>query len=212
MDFRSINTRNRIFRGFIKVLEEKRFSECTTSDILNYAEISKKTFYNYYKNKQELLEDLENELLVGLWNALEEDRAKLQKIEINNSTEKIRTATKLAFNSTLEYCDAYREELVSLLSSNGDISFHNEIIKLANKEFDLRCPHLFSINPQTCTGSELSTYAVFKVIYVDAIKNALILWLTHYDDMTLRDIKALTALVQTSSPVELMQILAQRQN
>lgn len=35
MDFRSINTRNRIFRGFIKVLEEKRFSECTTSDILN---------------------------------------------------------------------------------------------------------------------------------------------------------------------------------
>ena len=41
MDFRSINTRNRIFRGFIKVLEEKRFSECTTSDILNYAEISK---------------------------------------------------------------------------------------------------------------------------------------------------------------------------
>ena len=50
------------------------------------------------------------------------------------------------------------------------------------------------------------------MIYVDAIKNALILWLTHYDDMTLTDIKALTALVQTSSPVELMQILAQRQN
>lgn len=212
MDFRSINTRNRIFRGFIKVLEEKRFSECTTSDILNYAEISKKTFYNYYKNKQELLEDLENELLVGLWKALETDRAELQKIEINNSTQKIRIASKSAFNSTLDYCDLHREELVSLLSSNGDISFHNEIVRIANKEFDLRCPHLFNIDPKTCTGPELSTYAVFKIIYVDAIKNALILWLTHYDDMTLTDIKSLTALVQTSSPVELMKILSQKQN
>lgn len=106
----------------------------------------------------------------------------------------------------------HREELVSLLSSNGDISFHNEIVRIANKEFDLRCPHLFNIDPKTCTGPELSTYAVFKIIYVDAIKNALILWLTHYDDMTLTDIKSLTALVQTSSPVELMKILSQKQN
>ncbi|WNW29648.1 hypothetical protein [Lactobacillus johnsonii] len=53
---------------------------------------------------------------------------------------------------------------------------------------------------------------MFKIIYVDAIKNALILWLTHYDDMTLTDIKSLTALVQTSSPVELMKILSQKQN
>ena len=212
MDFRSINTRNRIFRGFIKLLEEKRFSECTTSDILNYAEISKKTFYNYYKNKQELLEDLANELLVGLSDALKTDRTELKKFEINNSTEKIRTTAKLAFNSTLEYCDLHREELVSLLSSNGDISFHNEIIKLANKEFDLRCPYLFNLDPKTCTGPDLNTYAVFKVIYVDAIKNALTLWLIHYDDMTLSDIKSLTALVQTSSPVELMKLLAQRKS
>ncbi|MGS0678454.1 hypothetical protein [Lactobacillus johnsonii] len=143
---------------------------------------------------------------------METDRAELQKIEINNSTQKIRIAAKSAFNSTLEYCDLHREELVSLLSSIGDISFHNEIVRIANKEFDLRCPHLFNIDPQTCTGPELSTYAVFKIIYVDAIKNALILWLTHYDDMTLTDIKSLTALVQTSSPVELMKILSQKQN
>ena len=89
MDFRSINTRNRIFRGFIKVLEEKRFSECTSSDILNYAENSKKTFYNYYKNKQELLEDLENELLVGLWEALETDRAELQKSKLITLPKKL---------------------------------------------------------------------------------------------------------------------------
>ncbi len=67
MDIRKINTLNIELReGFITVLDTKKLSECTTNDIVNSAEISKKTFYNYYQNKQDLLHEIENDLLEGL--------------------------------------------------------------------------------------------------------------------------------------------------
>ena len=42
MDIRKINTINGIKEGFITVLDTKKLSECTTNDIVNSAEISKK--------------------------------------------------------------------------------------------------------------------------------------------------------------------------
>lgn len=42
MDIRKINTLNRIKEGFITVLDTKKLSECTTNDIVDSAEISKK--------------------------------------------------------------------------------------------------------------------------------------------------------------------------
>ena len=42
MDTRKINMLNGIKEGFITVLDTKKLSECTTNDIVNSAEISKK--------------------------------------------------------------------------------------------------------------------------------------------------------------------------
>lgn len=42
MDIRKINMLNGIKEGFITVLDTKKLSECTTNDIINSAEISKK--------------------------------------------------------------------------------------------------------------------------------------------------------------------------
>lgn len=42
MDIRKINMLNGIKEGFITVLDTKKLSECTTNDIVNSAEISKK--------------------------------------------------------------------------------------------------------------------------------------------------------------------------
>ena len=42
MYIRKINTLNRIKEGFITVLDTKKLSECTTNDIVDSAEISKK--------------------------------------------------------------------------------------------------------------------------------------------------------------------------
>lgn len=42
MDIRKINMLNGIKEGFITVLDTKKLSECTTNDIVNGAEISKK--------------------------------------------------------------------------------------------------------------------------------------------------------------------------
>ena len=56
MDVRTINTKNRILNGLIKVLSTQKLSECRTIDIINQVEVSKKTFYNYFPKCQFKLE------------------------------------------------------------------------------------------------------------------------------------------------------------
>lgn len=44
-DIRIINTKNRIRMGMINALKEKPLNEVTTKDIIEAAEVSRKTFY-----------------------------------------------------------------------------------------------------------------------------------------------------------------------
>lgn len=143
MDIRKITTQSRIKEGFIITLSTKRLSESTTNDIVNAAEISKKTFYNYYQNKHELLREIENELLSGLKQALNQDRKKLSNLGHLPKSEEIRNLANTAFDKTIAYCNEHKVYLSRLLSDNGDIRFLQMIVKLANDEFDARVPYLF---------------------------------------------------------------------
>lgn len=84
MDIRKINTINRIKNGFFLVLENKKLADCSTNDIVEKAQISKKSFYNYFKNKTELLDNIETDLLNGLQDALDQDRSQQISVLMND--------------------------------------------------------------------------------------------------------------------------------
>lgn len=205
MDVRTINTKNRILNGLIKVLSTQKLSECRTINIINQAEVSKKTFYNYFKNKKDFIHWVETNILTSLKNALQKDRTSLEDTH-NASEQKIMELANSAFNVTLKYCDDHKDTLVVLLSDNGDINLYHAIINLANDEFLERAPYLF--NTTRAEIQKIPLYKFFQTLYVDSIIRLLLFWLNHRSTMSIDDGKYLAGLIQTKSNIQLMKSLA----
>lgn len=203
MDVRKITTQRRIKEGFISMLRLRKFAECTIMDILSSAEVSKKTFYNYYQDKYDLLTDIEQGLLDGLKSALAADRVQLKQLDHRPDAKEINRLAATAFDATLSFCDEHKVQLARLLSANGDIRFSTAISKIANDEFDRRYPYLFA-EPGKAPDQRLLPASFVKTIYVDSIIDLLKLWCTHQDTMSVNDVKRIAGLVQTKSPVELV--------
>lgn len=60
VDKRVLKTKRAIFTAFAELLSEKDLSHITITDIANKADINRKTFYNYYTNIYEVMEEIEN--------------------------------------------------------------------------------------------------------------------------------------------------------
>lgn len=205
MDVRIINTQKRILGGFIGVLAYKKLSECRTIDIIKEAEVSKRTFYNYFKNKDDFVHRMEGDILSNLKKSLIKDREIIKQAHDASARDIILLANS-AFNETLKYCDEHKEELAALLSSNGDINFYHAVVNLANDEFVARVPYLFGITSVKVKDEPL--YKFFQELYVNEIINLLIFWLNNRDTMSVDNVKYLAGLVQTRSSMQLMKALS----
>ena len=64
MDRRVLKTKRAIYNAFVELLSEKEINHITITDISKKADINRKTFYNYYSNTYEVMEEIEN-LMVG---------------------------------------------------------------------------------------------------------------------------------------------------
>lgn len=62
-DLRVIKTKQAIRQTFFELLEEKTFEKISVSDITGRAMINRATFYLHYKDKFDLMEQIENEAL-----------------------------------------------------------------------------------------------------------------------------------------------------
>ena len=69
-DRRVVKTKRAIYKAFAKLLSEKEINDITVRDIADLADINRKTFYNYYAGVHAVLDEIENEVIVTLENAL----------------------------------------------------------------------------------------------------------------------------------------------
>ncbi len=59
-DRRVLKTKRAIYNAFVELLSEKEINHITITDISKKADINRKTFYNYYSNTYEVMEEIEN--------------------------------------------------------------------------------------------------------------------------------------------------------
>lgn len=210
MDIRKINTINRIKNGFFLVLENKKLADCSTNDIVEKAQISKKSFYNYFKNKTELLDNIETDLLNGLQNALDQDRS--QQISVlmndrqrNNDNNHFKKAMEPILDNTLSYCNDHVRDLRLLLSSNGDISFQKRIIDLATSEADLRFKIILGQEKISNDVLKSQNYQLARSIMSNVVFTIFQFWVQHYQTMSLDELRSTVYQVQQESLVQLMQ-------
>lgn len=60
MDRRILKTKRAIYNAFVELLSEKEINHITITDISKKADINRKTFYNYYSDIYEVMEEIEN--------------------------------------------------------------------------------------------------------------------------------------------------------
>lgn len=71
-DRRVTKTKRAIRNAFVKLLSEKEFNEITVKDIADVADIDRKTLYNHYNGIYEIRDELENDLVDLLEQAVHE--------------------------------------------------------------------------------------------------------------------------------------------
>ncbi|MCI8459331.1 MAG: TetR family transcriptional regulator [Clostridia bacterium] len=71
-DRRVTKTKRAIRNAFVKLLSEKDFNEITVKDIADTADIDRKTLYNHYSGIYEIRDELENDLVKLLEQAVRE--------------------------------------------------------------------------------------------------------------------------------------------
>ena len=69
-DRRVIKTKKAIRSAFARLLSEKELGDITVSDIAEYADINRKTFYNYYAGVHEVVYEIEDEIARSFGGAL----------------------------------------------------------------------------------------------------------------------------------------------
>lgn len=81
MDVRVKLTKKMIFEAFLNILKNKPIAKTTVKEICAFAGINRTTFYKYYKDTYDLLEQIEDELIDNLQANLEHiDKSSLSDI------------------------------------------------------------------------------------------------------------------------------------
>ena len=81
MDVRVKLTKKMVFEAFLSILKNKPIAKITVKEICTAADINRTTFYKYYKDTYDLLEQIEDELIDNLQANLEHvDKSSLSDI------------------------------------------------------------------------------------------------------------------------------------
>ena len=178
MDIRINSTLEQIHYGLFETMEKVPFRKITNRDIIKNSHVSSRTFYRYFKDKNELLEKIEDDFISDIAKLLKKDR---RLLEIESKENKTFSADASSYYHTLTYCAKRRREILLLLSKNGDIGFLVKIKSLGRKELEKR----FEL-----TNRQLNNQFYLDNT-VDKNLNIVINWLIYYDNLSKNHISKL---------------------
>lgn len=204
VDIRITNTKNRIQQGLLKCMAEKPFREIYSRDVIAKAEISSRTFYHYYSNKNEVLDDTEDELIQGLKKAMEADRKDIRKLDHLATNEEIIERFETAFRETVDYWILNRTTFLTLLSENGDIGFLKKIYDATEKEFLIRTRITYGSDKKIKENKNFFFKVAIKN-YVSSIICTISYLLQYGDKLSPLEMRKIVGKIHVNSPVKLIQ-------
>lgn len=204
MDIRYYNTQLRIQHALIECIKEKPFNALKNKDIIEKAEVSSRTFYQHFSDKNDVLVKTETFLLDGLQEALEKDRKVLANLKEIPSPEEINDLSEESFRYTVDYCNNWKSEAKALLSNNGDLYFLESIRKISENELMRRFKYLFPKEYRYRKTFDGIPAELLLKIYVGGIINTLIFWIRNNDLMSPKEVRRIIGEVQIKSPIQLV--------
>ncbi len=120
MDRRIVRSEQALRGALIDLMEERGFEGFTVNDLCEHADLNRGTFYNHYRDKEELLQTFENEIL----GRLEQFKVQMQTFTIRDLVRY--SVRKKPFPFLVELFDYLREQgdfLHAVLGPGGDVRF-----------------------------------------------------------------------------------------
>ena len=143
MDRRIKYTKKTIKDTLLSLLNTKEINKITVSEICKIADINRATFYRYYLDVYDLLEQIQNEFVLELKNTYYNKKSNI---------------TISSF--TLEFLDVFQnnKDLVKVLfNTKNNINFLNEILELAYSE----CKNKWKLDIPDLSNKNIDYAAVF---------------------------------------------------
>lgn len=124
MKKKSNKTKKLIEDTLINLMAEKDFEKITVKDLTNELDINRGTFYLHFKDKYDVLEQKENEILDEFNEILNNELKKLDRGFILPSNKE---ALKHLFTSVYVYIKENSDFIKILLGPNGDLNFQTKL-------------------------------------------------------------------------------------
>ncbi|WP_422658399.1 TetR/AcrR family transcriptional regulator C-terminal domain-containing protein [Paenibacillus sp. EC2-1] len=121
IDRRIVRTKKALRDALTELMKEKIFDEITVSDLTTRADINRGTFYLHYRDKYDLLEQSEEEIIEGIKN-IKSKKKLLKKEDIptfDYMNEPIPFVTEL-----FEYLKENADFMTVILGAKGNPAFH----------------------------------------------------------------------------------------
>ena len=122
-DRRVRRTKKSIRNAFAQLLAEKDINLITVQDIADYADINRKTFYNYYSGIYQVIDEVENELIHNY-------ESRLAEIDFGRSFHR----PYLVFEKLTELINEDMEFYSHLFSNKANTSLTAKIIALLKEK------------------------------------------------------------------------------
>ncbi|RDW18373.1 TetR/AcrR family transcriptional regulator [Oceanobacillus arenosus] len=125
LDKRVMKTKQELKVAIITLMQQKKYKDITISDVIAMAKISRGTFYNHYRSKEELLLELLDDVVLDLVQAYQQPYKKYRRFTLND-----------VLPSSVEIFDhVYKHSNFYTTIINSDISphFQARLIDVLNK-------------------------------------------------------------------------------
>ncbi|ULT58255.1 TetR/AcrR family transcriptional regulator [Neobacillus drentensis] len=161
-DRRIIKSKKAMKDALVSLMQEKDFKDITISDIVISADLNRGTFYKHYQYKEDILNEIIDEVITNLIESYREPYKNIDMFEVNNLT----TSAIKIFDHVSKYANFY-----SLIFQTDTLNGFER--KLCTVLKDLALNDLIDCSPNRSINSEL--YASYQAY---AILGLIIEWVT----------------------------------
>lgn len=171
-DRRVIKTKHAIFKAFVELLNEKDVNQITITDIAKKANINRKTFYNYYSDAYEVMEEIENLTVEAFIN-------NMGTVEFTNMADFL-TEIFIKFTETV----------------NNDLQFFNLLFKTNNRSFLIvkiveALKKYVQKRIEESNELDMRRFAVVSNFYLSGVLSVYMNWFMNNYDQSIEEISAL---------------------
>lgn len=171
-DRRVIKTKHAIYKAFVELLNEKDVTQITITDIAKKANINRKTFYNYYSDAYEVMEEIENLTVEAFIN-------NIGTVEFTNMADFL-TEIFIKFTETV----------------NKDLEFFNLLFKTNNRSYLIvkiveALKEYVQKRIEESNELDIPRFEVVSNFYLSGVLSVYMNWFMNNYDQSIEEISAL---------------------